>query len=267
MAMHWVLQLDLEIGHTEEAMLRALTIRNIPFTAVKVIPFSHELIPEPDLPDVKVMTYGGVVMREVSEKRGWSPGFYWNDNFEYGAWRANWGEHLLNSSAVVSTFGEVAHRWGKFFIRPCATDKTFTGSVVTWEEFEKWREEVRSGNVSHRYLGLTDSTPVMYDRYQDIADECRFFIAGGKIATASYYRIDGRSKCIPFYDTPWYSAAMEEFVQARTQEWALAPAYVLDIARRADGILKIIEVNCYNSSGLYECDTLKLVDALEELEA
>ena len=68
MAMHWVLQLDLEIGHTEEAMLRALTIRNIPFTAVKVIPFSHELIPEPDLPDVKVMTYGGVVMREVSEK-------------------------------------------------------------------------------------------------------------------------------------------------------------------------------------------------------
>lgn len=261
--MHWVLQLGLENSPAEETMVEVLKENNLPYTLAKVVPFSHELIPEPTVIG-KTIAYGGIVLKDIVAKRNWNPGFYINENFCYQAWKNHWGKNLLNHDAKVSSFKKVKKICDKFFIRPSITDKVFTGSVVTWEEFESWREEVKSGKVNQYYHGLTMNTEVSYAPFKEIFSECRFFIVGGKIVTASYYRRKDTHKYLPFY-SPWYDKEMERYVKERIKEWLPHKAFVLDIAQTNEGY-KVIEINVINSSGLYECNVEKIVLALEELE-
>ena len=271
--MHWILQLGIEAGHAEEVMLDALVELELPHTTINVVPFSHELQPDPGEPEGRVTVYGGTVLRSIAATRSWSPGYYWDDaTFRFEAWLANWGEHMLNHDATVARFADVTKVADDIFLRPCTSDKIFTGSCVPWEEFVPWREEVLAGDLDHRYLGLTADTLVSYAPGKNIRQECRFFIAGNQIITASFYRLSAGesfnsvSSRVPFYKTPWYDEEMESFVLNRIAEWQPHKAFVLDIATTAEGY-KVIEVNAYNSSGLYECDAKEVILGLEELEA
>lgn len=40
--------------------------------------------------------------------------------------------------------------------------------------------------------------------------------------------------------------------------------YVCDIALLGSGIAQVIELNAFSSSGLYACDTLKIVEAVSK---
>jgi len=265
--MHWLLQFEMEQGNVEEILLEAMEELELPHTIIKVVPFSHELVPEPEVTG-KVTCYGGTTLREISQARGWSPGFYWDDDtFTFQAWREHWGSELLNPTSVVCRFEDVPLQSDRFFIRPCDSDKTFTGTTLEWCDYLDWRKEVLAGEVSQRCATLTADTLVAVAPYCDIAQECRFFIADSKIVTGSFYKSLSWSKRIPFYGTPWYAEDMEKYVQNRIAEWQPHKAFVLDIARLLDGSCKIIEVNTYNCSGLYACDPKKMVMALEEMEA
>jgi len=265
--MHWILQLEMEQGNVEEILLEAMEELKLPHTIVKVVPFSHELIPDPEVVG-KVTCYGGTTLRKISQARGWSPGFYWdNYNFTFEAWCEHWGTELLNHDSVVCRFEDVPLQIDRFFMRPCATDKTFTGMHLDWCDYLEWRKEVLSGEVSQFYHDLTLDTLVAVAPYRDINQECRFFIVNGKIVTGSFYKSIGWRKRISFYDSPWYAEDMERYVQDRINQWQPHKAFVLDIARIPGGSCKIIEVNALNSSGLYACDPKKIVLALEEMEA
>jgi len=265
--MHWILQLNLEHGNVEEDLLEAMKELKLPHTTVKVVPFSHELTPEPEVTG-KAICYGGTGMRKISQARGWSPGFYWNDDtFTYPAWREHWGTELLNHDSIVCRFEDIPLQTDRFFLRPCDTNKTFTGTTVEWCDYFEWRKEVLAGEVTQHYLGLTADTMVAVAPYCDIAQECRFFVVNGRIVTGSFYRSLSWRKRISFYDSPWYAEDMERYVQDRINQWQPHKAFVLDIARIPGGSCKIIEVNALNSSGLYACDPKKIVLALEEMEA
>lgn len=265
--MHWLLQLGLETGHYEEAMLDALVELGLPHTCVKIVPFSHELQPSCKDVEGKVTVYGGTVLRKIAREMGWDPGYYWNEEtFHFEAWREHWGKHLLNHDSVVCRFGDVPLQHDRFFMRPCVSKKTFTAAHLDWDDYQEWLRDVENGEVDHRYQGLTPDTPVAVASYKEIQAECRFFIAGGRIVTGSFYRRLTSSKRIPFFDSPWYDPEMERYVQDRIEQWQPHRAFVLDVAEIAEGF-KIIEVNAYNSSGLYECDAEKVILGLEELNS
>lgn len=59
--MHWVLHLGLETTTAaEDDLLDAVVELGLPHTLCKVIPFSYELVPEPDVaPGEKAVVYGG----------------------------------------------------------------------------------------------------------------------------------------------------------------------------------------------------------------
>jgi len=264
--MHWILQLDLEQGNVEDILLEVVKELELPHTVIKLVPFSHELVPEPEITG-KAVVYGSTKLRKISQARNWSPGYYWDDyNFTFEAWREHWGTELLNHDSVVCRFEDVPLQIDRFFMRPCATDKTFTGSHLEWCDYLEWRKEVLAGEVTQHYQDLTADTMVAVAPYREIAHECRFFIANGKIVTGSFYKSIGWRRRIGFYDTPWYDEEMERYVLDRIAEWQPHKAFVLDIARIDHKTCKIIEVNCYNSSGLYECDGRKMIEALEEME-
>ncbi len=274
--MHWILQLDLEAGHSEEVFLEAIQEQGLPHTCVKVVPFSHELVPEPEV-EGKVVCYGGTVLKQIAQERGWKPGVYLNSNFDFESWRGNWGSLMLNHEAYVKEFGQVSKVWDRLFIRPCESDKTFTGVTLYWDEFEKWREEVASGKKSHLHQDLTMDTLVCYAPYKHIEVECRFFIVDGKIVTGSFYRIRGMRQRVPFFNSPWYNEHMEWFVESAIRQWSPAEAFVIDVAQTEQydpkayyeevvGKYKIIEVNTLNSSGLYECSPSAIVKAVEDME-
>jgi len=266
---YWVLQKDLEAGHALEAMVDLLVEEGLPHIVVDVVPFSHELIPEPDVGSHdQVVIYGALSLKDVAVSRGWLPGAYLNEDFVFEKWLEHWGNHLLNSDASVCRFGDIDNKRGDFFVRPCATDKTFTGVKVSWEEYVRWRAEVASGDTAHCYRDLTLDTPVSYAPLKYIESECRFFIVDGRISTASFYRIQSEQRLRPveFFNTPWYDFEMEKFVLARIADWQPDNAFVLDVARVDESSCKIVEVNCLNSSGLYECDPRRIVLDVEEME-
>ena len=62
------------------------------------------------------------------------------------------------------------------------------------------------------------------------------------------------------------SAEVYTFAEERANRWNPADAYALDVAEGEDG-LKVIEVNCFNGSGSYACDLVKIYGAIERLFA
>jgi hypothetical protein len=149
----------------------------------------------------------------------------------------------------------------EFFIKPTTQTKAFTGTVCTWPQYTKWRERILQGDSSG-YFGLTPATEVLYGPVHQIDREYRFFVVDGKVTTGSLYREDGVYRVIPFFNSPWYRDDVERFVQDRCAEWQPNRTFCLDTAV-VQGYNKILEINCINSSGLYECDAVAIVAALE----
>src|SRR5271170_6153926 len=51
-----------------------------------------------------------------------------------------------------------------------------------------------------------------------------------------------------------------------TRGWTPCEAFVMDVAKVAPETFKIIEINCINSSGFYDCDMTQVVKAIENLQ-
>ena len=57
------------------------------------------------------------------------------------------------------------------------------------------------------------------------------------------------------------------FAQDVACQWQPAEAYVVDIARLRDGRQTVIEYNCMNAAGLYECPVDPIIVAVDALVA
>ena len=262
--MHWIIQNNLyqEEGHRD--LLQHLERMQIPFTEVKVLPFSEHLSPhERMIPEVHpeglVMVCGSTGLAKLATDLCWTPGSFLNDNHDYRVWLQFYGEHLLNPEAKVTRFADVARDWDEFFIRPCADTKTFSGQVFDWEEFADWRNRVI--NLSETYTTLDADTMVSYAPIKRIYREARFFVVDGEIATQSTYKIGSRVT----YQTE-VPPTMIEFARRMIAIWQPARAFVMDVALvDGDDYCKLIEINCINCSGFYAIDVQRFVGAIEAM--
>lgn len=242
-------------------VIDALDRYQLPHSFVKVIPFSHEI--EPDLELVNpVMIMGSVALaNKVVPKKGWKPGAFINENFDFRVWRQHWSENILNEEAIVSSFDEVVFpRDGLFFIRPCIDNKAFTGTLLKPEGYQTWLERLQDGESSNE-LNFNLKEPVLVAPVKLISREIRFFIIKEKIITHSTYRLGGKTK---YFDSSMTDAKAIQFVEERIKEWQPAEGFVIDVALTNDGY-KVIEINCINSSGYYACDVYKIIMELENI--
>ena len=257
--MFWVVQENIAQEEHHETLVKTLRRHNLPHALVKVIPFVAEL--EPDInPENPVIVIGSVSLADkVAPRKGWKPGSYKNENFDFTVWSERWKGHILNEDAVVSPFNEVRAPSGLFFIRPCADNKAFTGAVMCTDEYQSWYYRLTQSEIASD-LNFDFTEPVMVAPLKNILREMRFFIVGGEIVTHSTYRIGGETK---YFDSSMTDQKAIEFVEERIKEWQPADAFVVDVAYIDKGY-KVIEINNINSSGFYKSDVVRLVEALEE---
>lgn len=253
--MKWIIQDNLynESGYVR--LIEALDRFNQDYTAVKVVPFAHELIPDINFNvSEKIIVMGSDSLIKAAQRKEWWPGAFTNDNFSYDVWVGVHGNEMLNHDAIVINFGDVRPPTSAFFIRPLDDFKIFAGSVITPENFLSWQEKaVAYGDT------LNADTKVVVSSIKDIQQEYRFFIIDGQIATCSSYKVGTRvtTSIDVDRDVQWYVAGI-------IQTWEPDYAYVIDIARTPNGF-KIIEYNCINASGFYAADCQNIVVSLSRL--
>lgn len=252
--MKWIVQNNLhnEAGYVQ--FLEALDNLEQDYEVVKVVPFSGELIPDVDV-DNPVMVMGSHSLVKAARDRGWTPGAYDGQDFDYRKWMDIFGDDLLNHDAEITRFEDVNPEEGEvFFTRPVHDFKEYAGEIIDAEKFKSWQGKVISYGDT-----LNASTLVIKAPVKRIQQEYRFFVVDQLVITGSSYKVGNRVISSNIVDSD-----VKLFVDRMVKQWQPDLAYVIDIARVEDGF-KIIEFNCINSSGFYDCDCQKIIAALADL--
>lgn len=260
--MYWVVQENIKDEATYDDFIQALYALDVEHCLVKVVPFSHEVIPDVN-PTGKVMVWGSTTLDLVAKNKGWVPGTFLNENFDQRIWKTKYP--TLNDDAEVFEFGSLPVFEGQRFIRPVHDMKVFAGMVIYSGELEEWKETIQ--RYSDGYTTLRPETPVSLSSVKDIEMEWRFFVVDGKVVSGSRYRHWGLSdhRRIDLSSEPW------KFAQEMVNRWQPAEAFVIDVAAlnpfpdSEPKPFSVIEVNCINSAGFYACDMSAVISAIERL--
>lgn len=258
--MFWVLQNNLFSEAGYESLLQAVERRGLPHIVTRCIPFAGTLEPDPGDPPGAVIVMGSHTLVREAQRRGWQPGGFLNENFNYRTQWRHWDRRrMLNGDGTVYHFGRVPEQQHPFFIRPVDDGKSFAGKVMDWPTFSEWRDRVLALTPDD-HPTIDADTEVVVAEPKRIYREYRTWIVGGRVVTASMYKLGERVL---------YSANVDpgviEYAESCADIWTPADAFVLDVAIVGDGRMKIVEVNCLNSAGFYAADVGKLVEALERL--
>ena len=270
--MHWVIDRSLgrrnalgqggEAGY--ESLIAALEHSQTPYTLVRKIPFSGDLIdpddtspdPQPITLDIEgpVFVCGTMAMANTARHYGWSPGYI--DAPDQQQLIEAWGHHMLNYEARIGKFSEIVPPAAHFFARPVDDSKSIAGTVFEREQFEEWRERVMRVQGSDTTIKADDL--FMMAPIRKIFAEYRLYVMDGKIATGSRYKLGSRV----FYTTD-LDPAMLDYARARIAEFCPRRALCLDIAHiEGDEPYKVIETNAISSAGFYACDMQIFVNSI-----
>lgn len=243
--MHWVLQEGVLKKPNLRALVEALERAMLPYSVVGVPRGELRLVPEVD-PAGPVMVSGAVSMARIAERRGWRPGSFLNDNFDFIRWKQALGDELLNSEAEVTTMGDLSLDT-ETFVRPLADTKEFDGRVFSPQSFEGWRAD--NGSLLGLYV-LAAPTQQIYREY-------RLFMIEDQVITGSQYMQAGR----PYVSSDVDTEALA-YAKGVASLWRPAEAFVIDVALTPVGY-RVIEFNNINSSGFYNSDVNRYVMGME----
>jgi hypothetical protein len=240
----WVVQTDLYRKNERDTLLSILERFDISHQTV-TLTSDGVLHPEVEH-DGSIITNGSIMLSRIARERGWKPGGFLNDNFSYAVWHPHFREHLLNRDAVFTTLGEVDPHLDRFFLRPLADTKVFTGKVFERSDFHP------------ADLGPL-TTPVLYASVKALGQEHRHFVVDGRVITSSLYRMGGAVNYGGMVDD-----VVIAFAERMARLWPPARAFVMDTYVTGDEI-GVVELGCIGNAGLYAADLQKLVMALDDL--
>ncbi len=221
----------------------------------KMIPIdnSQKLLQEFIL-DEQVMIYGSKAFANIAKDMELEPGSFMTEKFEFEVFQKALGNELLNNEIYIDELSKLCPIADEFFIRPTGNTKLFTGMTITKKEFLEWKE--RENWEGSPYIGQT----LMIAPIQEIKAEYRFFVVNQKVITGSSYNVGGK-----FNTSLKPSSDIVRYTEQIVDKFPLAKAFVIDIAETEKG-LKVIEYNNINTSGLYGCDEVEIVRAINGLD-
>lgn len=264
--MKWIVQEFLNKNENVERMKKALEQEKSPFLFVRInadnsltvldkktrLPLEDsEVILTSFLAEGDITGYGSKTLSLILESLSISPGSFLNPRFEMEVIRDAIGEELLNSSFSIGELQELNPSWESFFIRPTGNTKLFTGMCLSKADFLQWKE--RENRPGSPYEGQL----LMISEKKLIQEEYRFFVINGEVITGSSYQINGEANqsFIP-------TSEVWEYAKRMVNRFDLATAFVIDVGKTSEG-MKVIEYNNFNTSGLYQCDEVMIVRAME----
>lgn len=279
--MLWVIQNNLYNEYGYKNFIEALDRLGSNYVVVKPVPFSDILLPpdfdsmtqqiedveEPYIDtDQNIVICGAITLGKIATRRGWTPGNFLNENFDYKKWSEGFGhENLLNGNAVVTKIKDATPIAEDMFLRPTKDTKAFTGTVMNRSEFAYWKENIMAIEDGED-TPLHKDTEIMMSYYKPILAEYRIFVVNGKIVTGSVYKQGsmGISQLNKLNAVFMPDKDVLDMAQRMIDKWQPTIAFVIDIAKTDEG-LKVIEINNFNSAGFYSSDVSKIINAIEEL--
>lgn len=258
MNVRWIIQTNLTHENDLREIQAACEKLGVPYEEIKVIPFSPDL-PKFTIDDKTNIYYGSTTLMENTYRLlNKPPGTFYDDaKFSMENYLKVWGDHMLNSEARVTTFGEFSREShpddSLWFVRPDADSKSFPGDVREFKDLRNWA----SSFTKFDNAVLDEDTKIIVAPPYNIRKEWRNYIVNGRVVASSLYRKDfrlnkNRHDCPP---------DMIKFVEDRCAEYAPHKIFVMDIALTG-GDYYIIECGCMNAVGLYDADIFAIVEAV-----
>jgi hypothetical protein len=289
--MLWIVQNNLynEAGYAR--FIKALERLGVDYLIVKPVPFTNKILPAdydsweedfdstPELEidaNQKIMICGATSLSRIADAKGWNPGTYLNDNFDFSKWRDGFGKNnILNGDARVGLVKNITiPAYDYVFVRPVHDTKSFSGITMSEYDLDDWLKSISQIEEEEFVpLPLHKNTEIMISSVKTIISEYRMFIVDGKVVTGSMYKRGNQVIANEYVEPLVY-----EFTQRMVGEWqgkvdcriipsvrVPADAFVMDIAVTPFG-MKVIEINNINSAGFYAADVQKIIMAIEDLE-
>lgn len=252
----WAIQTNFIAQHNSDRMAHAIRHSGGVPLSVQLSSFDDSLtfnLSDPPL-DNFVIPYGSTKLIRLGIERGWL-GCFFNDNFDVVKWNANRNDMLNFDSAIVAA--KDIPVWladyppdVPMFVRPCYDTKAITGVVQRVDYIISWMANIPTGTR------ITPETLIAITPKKHIEIEWRWFVVGGKVIDGSTYKIRGQTIQLHVDDPVEISEA-----QKFADKWLPHETCVMDLAKTDNG-MKCIEFNCLNSSGLYQHDVRKIVEAV-----
>jgi hypothetical protein len=263
-AVKWLLERD--VFHEDlDPIKDAITAAGMEYKEVRYIPLGaenkfYEYFPG----EACVIPYGSInFTAAVNREIGWVPGV-WGDrkHLECTHYYPQLGKYLLNDDYIMLPYGEMIRqceflfntlgRNTQLFVRPSSPSKTFTGQTISGYHYE---DDVKR-------LGFYDVEPdslVIVSSPKDIDVEWRMIVIDGKVVAGSQYKTETLTQI-----REGYPEQVLTFAQEVADAYRVDDAYVIDVGLY-NGMLKLIEVNSFSSSGWYLADKPAIVSAAAEL--
>lgn len=254
--MNWLVQNNLIKEEVIGAFEKACEELGHTYIGLKIIPFTDSIEfgfpPFWEPPKDKFIPYGSTSMikllaRSKLDKRGL---FFNEANLKTSKWIKELGIRILNHDAQVMPLSDAMKlKEGMFFMKPDNDLKDFTGSEVDAAGIKKFYDEVSAG-------GFTFGTDiqVILCPLKHTGWEYRNFMIQDRVISSSSYKL--RSLCRTDEPVP---QEVIDFAESTARIWRPDEVYVQDVVETENG-LKVVEFNCFNGSGFYNCDLKKVVD-------
>jgi len=192
MTVTWVIETGIEPDY-EQRLIASVKVAGLPFHERKMLPFGEGM--KPPIIEGPVIFHGSLQGAAwIREHLPWTPGAIEHPHaFFCRYYYPRLQGFLLNEEHLFMPFGELQGRReflmevlgddGCLFMRPDSHRKTFTGTLVNTETWERDIE----------LLGFYDVPPeemVVVCRPQNVNEEYRFWVVDGKLVTGSRYRME-----------------------------------------------------------------------------
>lgn len=261
----WLLQEDIFQENIDE-LQKTIVSQGMECKFIKYAPFDkHQYFYDFYHEDDCVVFYGSLnLSRKIQRCTEWIPGSWcYLKKFECTYYYSKFGEFLLNNRYIMLPYGELI-RQKEFlyetlgnseclFVRPSSGFKSFTGTVIHIDEFDRKIENFGAYDIEDHHV-------VVVSEPKNIWQEWRLFVVDKQVVTGSLYK---ESRKISH--SPNVPNEVIDFGNSIANLWQPDPAFALDVCRTNSGELKLVEINSFSSSGFYACDKNKLVKSISEM--
>lgn len=254
--MYYIIQENLFKEHHYQTLIDTMGKFGFDYEIVKFVPFVRDIEFKTERKDV--FCFGSVSMASAAKKYGWKPGSMLNDNHDFNIYAEKYGMgNMLNGDGfIINLFDELPVDADEFFARPTADSKVFSGQIFSkeaWLDYVGNYDKLETSNVGRENIS------VLISPLKRIQQEVRCWVVGGKVVTASRYKLGSRVSYANYDDESFFV----DFAQRMVDNYQVAEAFVIDVCLVNDE-LKIVEVNNINSAGFYDCNMVKLITAIED---
>ena len=160
-----------------------------------------------------------------------------------------WAEFCRNYQFYFDLFKATA-----LFIRPNSGFKTFAGQPIYLNNVE---DQIATLD---RCTGVWYNTLILISSFKAFqANEYRFVVVENEVITGSAYNWDTKANKPEYPRECWHIANI-----VAKGSWQLDTAYVCDVVITPEGP-KVLELNSFSCAGMYACDRMKIVEAVNKL--